>query len=1013
VHHITFGNTSFEVAILIKASALSEVNLKEHYITPLQQLAFDTSGIIAFSVDYDKKKPSAKCRTEYLARLLPILQQQRIQYILCADGEYFKTLTKNKTADPHIGYVLPCAIAGFEDLNVCYIQNYQGYFYNPDNKDRTLLSLQALVAHSKDEYTELGKDVLHHVYYPSSEADIASWLKKLHKYPLLTVDIEAYSLKHFDAGIGTISFSWDAHSAVVFPVDTQACEPTPFTVWDKKDKKLKQRVALNQQVRNEPIRALLKEFFETYQGKKVFHNLSYDGVVLTYQLWMSNLLDRKGLEQGREVMLRNAECSQIITYLATNSCAGNELGLKAQAHEFVGNYAIDVQDIRLISLAQLLEYNAIDTCATWYVYTKNHEKMIQENQEEIYLNIFKPALYDIFEMHLTGMCLDIPRVEMVKYQLENIRANSYETIMAEPITQKFIQAAIEEEVIERNAAYKTKVIDASEAKFKFNLNSNPQMQKLLYTFMELPVIDFTDTKLPATGGDTIKKLLNFTKDESYKRILKAIVEFIEVEKILSSFITTFLRDSVDCPDGSIRIFGSFKLGGTLSGRLSSCMVGETLVQCSSGIKKLIDVKVGDLVPTHTGVMQPVLNVFDNGNQHVFQLTTQDGKSITCTSNHRLLTQEGFLSLEDMLNASENEIRQGNTGRGATSFNDLPQLAIKPTKAKGTREKFTSSNCVSCTGLSPRAQQTQNPPKGATTSSASRKLLTKRNAVVCRGYNSKFRRNSQNLQSTSRDSEQLHQRTGRRARVSKNVLPQTFISEDSIEAQNENCRSASTGKKIRRSQRVCTCTYSLLDGKRKQLQLRASSSHASKTRNVFFARRLGSTPYQRRQDRQQDRQLSFNDSDRAYSIPSGKYSPIVKINYVGVRRVYDLEVAKDHCYLANGIYVHNSNPNIQQLPSGSTFGKLIKSCFIAPPGMIFGMSDFSGLESVINTLLTKDPNKRDILLNNYDSHAFNCYSYWEEQFPKIQQALSLGKSGGKVFKVTFDTGEVKYLHESQL
>lgn len=587
MHHITFGNTSFEVAILIKASALSEVNLKEHYITPLQQLAFDTSGIIAFSVDYDKKKPSAKCRTEYLARLLPILQQQRIQYILCADGEYFKTLTKNKTADPHIGYVLPCAIAGFEDLNVCYIQNYQGYFYNPDNKDRTLLSLQALVAHSKDEYTELGKDVLHHVYYPSSEADIASWLKKLHEYPLLTVDIEAYSLKHFDAGIGTISFSWDQHSAVVFPVDTQACEPTSITVWDKKDKKLKQRVALNQQVRNEPIRALLKEFFETYQGKKVFHNLSYDGVVLTYQLWMSNLLDRKGLEQGREVMLRNAECSQIITYLATNSCAGNELGLKAQAHEFVGNYAIDVKDIRLISLAQLLEYNAIDTCATWYVYTKNHEKMIQENQEEIYLNIFKPALYDIFEMHLTGMCLDIPRVEIVKYQLENIRANSYETIMAEPITQKFIQAAIEEEVIERNAAYKTKVIDASEAKFKFNLNSNPQIQKLLYTFMELPVIDFTDTKLPATGGDTIKKLLNFTKDESYKRILKAIVEFIEVEKILSSFITTFLRDSVDCPDGSIRIFGSFKLGGTLSGRLSSSNPNIQQLPSGSTFGKLI------------------------------------------------------------------------------------------------------------------------------------------------------------------------------------------------------------------------------------------------------------------------------------------------------------------------------------------------------------------------------------------------------------------------------------------
>ena len=585
--HITFGNTAFDTAILIKAAALSEPSLRTNYLEPLDQLGFDTTGLVAFSLTYDKKKPSAKCRKEYLSELLPALVSIGINYLVVADGEYFKTLTGSKKSEPHIGYVLPCAIKGFEHLHICYAINYQGYFYKPDNKEKTQLSLKALVAHSKDDYEELGKDVLKEIHYPTTVADIASWLQKLKTHSALTLDIEAYSLKHFDAGIGTISFSWDQHSAVVFPVDSQACEPYKIEVWDKKDKKFKEKIAHNIQVDNPEVKALLKDFFETYEGKTIWHNISYDGVVLTYQLWMEDVLDRVGLYTGREIMLKNAECSQIITYLATNTCAGNELGLKAQAHEFVGNYALDVKDIRLLPLDQLLEYNAIDTCATWYVYNKNHPKMIADNQENIYKEIFKPALFDIFEMHLTGMCLSIPRVKEVKGILGTIRANSYKTVLGEPIVQTFIREMRDQEVLDRNEAYVKKVIDITETKFEFNLNSPLQLQKLLFTSMGLPILATTPTKQPATGGDILENLLSHTENASYKRIIQAMLDFTEVEKILSSFITAFLRDSLECPDGSVRIFGSFKLGGTLSGRLSSSNPNIQQMPSGSTFGKLI------------------------------------------------------------------------------------------------------------------------------------------------------------------------------------------------------------------------------------------------------------------------------------------------------------------------------------------------------------------------------------------------------------------------------------------
>lgn len=85
--------------------------------------------------------------------------------------------------------------------------------------------------------------------------------------------------------------------------------------------------------------------------------------------------------------------------------------------------------------------------------------------------------------------------------------------------------------------------------------------------------------------------------------------------------------------------------------------------------------------------------------------------------------------------------------------------------------------------------------------------------------------------------------------------------------------------------------------------------------------------------------------------------------MGIRRVYDLEIEEDHCYIANDIYVHNSDPNLTNLPAGSKYGKLIKKCFKGNKNNLFVGTDFSSLEDYINALLTKDPNKLKIYLGH--------------------------------------------------
>ena len=543
MHNIDFGNSSFKLAILIKTSALNQAELQNYYLEPMNQKGIDTSEVCAVSLTYDGKKPSAAHRKTYLNTLLPMLGNLGVEYLLCADGEYFKTLTKQTKVEPSLGYVLPCAIKGHETLQVIYLPNYQSFFYAPENKPKLDLALNALKTALEGISTKLGANALQNYSVAWSASEFAIELQKLHHQPVIAADIEAFSLKHYKAGIGSIGFAWDKHSAFASPIDLGSDAPEK--------------------------RQMLKTFFEEYKGIVLWHNASYDVTVLVYELYMDNLLDKVGMLKGLSVMLRGVMDTQLLTYLATNNCAGNTLGLKPNAYEYLGNYAEDVKDIRKVPLGDLLVYNAKDCIGTIYIYEKYLPVVIAEEQLNFYEEIFRPALHDIIEMQLVGMCLDLDNVYAAKKTLEDVQTEALEEFLNHPLVLAYQQQKREEEVITRNAAYKKKVITIEDATFKVNLNSNIQMAELIYETLKLPVLDTTKTGAPSVAGDTLKKLVNHTKDVSIQGILKALLEYLQAGKILTTFISVFIEDSIKCPDGSVRIYGSFKLGGTVSARLSS------------------------------------------------------------------------------------------------------------------------------------------------------------------------------------------------------------------------------------------------------------------------------------------------------------------------------------------------------------------------------------------------------------------------------------------------------------
>lgn len=76
------------------------------------------------------------------------------------------------------------------------------------------------------------------------------------------------------------------------------------------------------------------------------------------------------------------------------------------------------------------------------------------------------------------------------------------------------------------------------------------------------------------------------------------------------------------------------------------------------------------------------------------------------------------------------------------------------------------------------------------------------------------------------------------------------------------------------------------------------------------------------------------------------------------------------------------PNMQNIPSNSKYGKLIKACFVAMYGWLFGGADFSSLEDRINAILTKDPNKIKVYTDGFDGHCLRAHSYFGDEMPDI-------------------------------
>lgn len=486
-------NNEYKIAILIKEKALKKHNIIKYYIHELEKKGIDPETIVIASLDYlPNNKASVKLQKEHLNTLLKELTVLEVDTLLVADSNYFKTLTKVPKVEPYHGYIKPCMIKEYEFFNVILSINYEALFYDPNKLSKLTLSLDTLANHISKTHVDLGTNIIKKAKYLDKLDDIRKSLKILLTYPALSCDVETYSLQFWKAGLGTIAFGIDKHSGIAISIDKDREEDTEQNVLYKNE-----------------CRKLLKDFFLNYKGILLYHNANFDIKILIYELFMESLSDNIGLLYGLEIMYQNVHCTKVITYLATNSTSGNNLSLKANSFEYTGNYAQEeIDDITKIPKQELLTYNLTDCVATWYVYTKYYQKMIDDEQLSVYETIFHPSMKVITNMELIGMPMHMETILKTEKVLKNIQEKYLNYLTDSNIVKDFELARQFKAMEKKNSELKRKVKAFEEFEEPLNPNSGTQVGDLLYKYMNLPIINKTDTGQPSTNKDTLIALLN-------------------------------------------------------------------------------------------------------------------------------------------------------------------------------------------------------------------------------------------------------------------------------------------------------------------------------------------------------------------------------------------------------------------------------------------------------------------------------------------------------------------------
>lgn len=379
--------------------------------------------------------------------------------------------------------------------------------------------------------------------------------------------------------------------------------------------------------------------------------------------------------------------------------------LKSMVRRFLpkfGDYEEDYEGCNLPwdqkPLLGLSQYCAIDTDMCLRLFLFFEKKMMDKKFYHLFRNLIMPASNLLTKVETRGQRLDkewhgklmeeyprrILEAETKVRALKKVKG--FEKSLIQQRLDKAI-SKIEEEIRESKKVIKTsddsRKIASAERSIKnreekiarlmagefntksekaiiepINFGSASQMTQLLFTDPKgfgFPVVKYTqkdkrDTDNPSSSEAVLLELQKTDKTG----FIDTLLELRGLKQINNMFVKGFANLVQD--DG--RLHPKFHIHGTRTGRLSSCISPDSLLDTDRGL-----IFIGDLVPssegyntidglsvrTHTGKYQPILKGINKGVEPMYKVTLEDGKSINCTLKHKFITDHGEKTIEEIVN----------------------------------------------------------------------------------------------------------------------------------------------------------------------------------------------------------------------------------------------------------------------------------------------------------------------------------------------------------------------------
>lgn len=348
---------------------------------------------------------------------------------------------------------------------------------------------------------------------------------------------------------------------------------------------------------------------------------------------------------------------------------------------------------------------------------------------------------------------------------------------------------------------------------------------------------------------------------------------------------------------------------------ASCVVRDSELITFKGLKKIIDIEIGDEVLTHEGVYEKVTDLINNGIKPVYKIELSNGLNLTCTDNHPFMTTEGWVRLRDLDVEKHKILFYGGTEKWSIhpqfpkytisswgrilnnygkelkhmSFNNDLQICVDLYNGEGVKNRRNVGKlvCETFNGLCPEGLEVRHLDGNP------------------------FNNNIQNLKfGTSK--ENSDDANKHRFRMKKRRATVEAISDEEV-------------LKIR--EYFSKNEYKKGDDERFSLQYGVSRKYFNEIRQE--KRRIIVEPY---------KEVFENVS-------------IKSITFVGEQPTYDITVNKDHSYVVNSIVTHNTNryrhigvANVAR--ASSVYGKEMRSLFGCGNGFVQLGFDFSSLEARI-------------------------------------------------------------------